>query len=347
VGQLGFYDLDKRLEAISAKGDPLEALNAIVPFESFRAEIEAVVRLAPDERKSNAGRKPFDAVMMFKVLVLQTLYNLADEHVEYLIRDRLSFMRFLGLGLEDTVPDATTVWLFREALAKAGLVKTLFERFNRHLDAEGYIARGGQIVDATIVSAPKQHNTREENEAIKAGKTPEGWEDKPAKNAQKDKDARWTKKNEQNFYGYKNHVSIDRKHKLVRRYTETDASVHDSRKLDEVLDKSNTSNEVWADSAYRSTESEAKLKEQGYKSRIHRRGSRNHPLSERQQAANTTRSRVRVRVEHVFGDQENAMGGKFVRTIGMARAAVKIGMMNLVYNMRRLVWLERVAVAPA
>jgi IS5 family transposase len=347
VGQLGFYDLDKRLGAISAKSDPLEALSAIVPFESFRAEIEAVVRLAPDERKSNAGRKPFDAVMMFKVLVLQTLYNLADEHVEYLIRDRLSFMRFLGLGLEDTVPDATTVWLFREALAKAGLVKTLFERFNRHLDAKGYIARGGQIVDATIVSAPKQHNTREENEAIKAAKTPEGWEDKHAKNAQKDKDARWTKKNEQNFYGYKNHVSIDRKHKLVRRYTETDASVHDSRKLDEVLDKSNTSNEVWADSAYRSTESEAKLKEQGYKSRIHRRGSRNHPLSERQQAANTTRSRVRVRVEHVFGDQENAMGGKFVRTIGMARAAVKIGMMNLVYNMRRLVWLERVAVAPA
>src|SRR5262249_29381146 len=135
--------------------DPLEAVNLIVPFESFRAEIEAVVRLAPEERKSNAGRRPFDAVMMFKVLVLQTLYNLADEHVEYLIRDRLSFMRFLGLGLEDTVPDATTVWLFREALAKAGLVKTLFDRFNHHLDVKGYIARGGQIVDATIVSAPK------------------------------------------------------------------------------------------------------------------------------------------------------------------------------------------------
>ena len=347
MGQLGFYDLNKRLDAISAKGDPLEALNSILPFESFRAEIEAVVRLAPEERKSNAGRKPFDAVMMFKVLVLQTLYNLADEQVEYLIRDRLSFMRFLGLGLEDVVPDATTVWLFREALAKAGLVKTLFERFNGHLDAKGYIARGGQIVDATIVSVPRQHNTREENEAIKAGKTPEGWEEKPAKNAQKDKDARWTKKNEQNFYGYKNHVSIDRKHKLVRRYAETDASVHDSQKLAEVLDKSNTGSEVWADSAYRSVETEARLKEKGYKSRVHRRGARNHPLSKRQQAANTTRSRVRVRVEHVFGDQENAMGGKFVRTIGIARARVKIGMMNLVYNMRRLVWLERVAAAPA
>jgi IS5 family transposase len=347
VGQLGFHDLDKRLDALSAKGDPLEALNGLIPFESFRGEIEAVVRLAPEERKSKAGRKPFDAVMMFKVLVLQTLYNLADEQVEYQIRDRLSFMRFLNLGLEDTVPDATTVWLFREALAKAGLVKTLFERFNRHLDAKGYIARGGQIVDATIVAAPKQHNTREENEAIKAGKTPEGWEEDPAKNAQKDKDARWTKKNEESFYGYKNHVSVDRKHKLVRRYAETEASVHDSQKLDEVLDKSNTGNEVWADSAYRSAETEAKLKERGFKSRIHRRAARNHPLSDRQKAANTTRSRVRARVEHVFGDQQNAMGGIFVRTIGIARAAVKIGMMNLVYNMRRFVSLERVAAAPA
>ena len=158
---------------------------------------------------------------------------------------------------------------------------------------------------------------------------------------------RWTKKNEQNHYGYKNHISVDRKHKLIRRYAETDASVHDSQKLNEVLDRSNTSNEVWADSAYRSVASEARLKEQGYRSRVHRRGASNHPLSQRQTAANTTRSKVRARVEHVFADQENGMGGKFVRTIGMARAAVKIGMMNLVYNMRRLVWLERVAVAPA
>ena len=347
MGQLGFYDLDKRLEAISAKGDPLEALNAIIAFESFRAEIEAVVRLAPEERKSNAGRKPFDAVMVFKVLVLQTLYNLADEQVEYQVRDRLSFMRFLGLGLEDTVPDATTVWLFREALIKVNLVKALFERFDGYLNAKGYIARGGQIVDATIVSAPRQHNRREENEAIKAGRTPEGWEEKPAKNAQKDKDARWTKKNDKSFYGYKNHIGIDRKHKLIRRYTETDASVHDSQKLDEVLDKANTSNEVWADSAYRSVEAEAKLKAKGYKSRIHRRGARNHPLPKRQQDANTTRSRVRARVEHIFGDQQNAMGGKFVRTIGMARARAKIGLMNLVYNMRRLVQLERMVAAPA
>lgn len=347
VGQMGFYDLGKRLDAISAKGDPLEVIKATVPFESFRHEIEAVVRLAPEERKSNAGRKPYDAILMFKILVLQTLYNLADEQLEYLIRDRLSFMRFLGLGLEDGVPDATTVWLFREGLAKAGLVEKLFDGFGRHLEAKGYIARGGQIVDATIVRAPKQRNSREENDAIKAGKTPEGWEEKPAKNAQKDKDARWTKKHGQSFYGYKNHIGVDRKHKLIRRYAETDASVHDSQKLDDVLDKSNTGNEVWADSAYRSAEIEARLAARGYKSRVHRRAARNRPLSEREQAANTTRSRVRARVEHVFGHQENSMGGKIVRTIGIARARAKIGMMNLVYNMRRLVQLEQMAAAPA
>jgi len=347
MGQMGFYDLDQRLEAISAKGDPLELIKATVPWESFRAEIEAVTRPKPQERKSPAGRKSYDAILMFKMLVLQTLHNLADEQLEYLIRDRLSFMRFLDLGLEDPVPDATTVWLFREALAKAGLVAKLFAQFNQHLEAKGYIARGGQIVDATIVSAPMQRNSRSENEAIKAGKTPEGWQEKPAKNAQKDKDARWTKKHERSFYGYKNHIGIDRMHKLIRRYAETDASVHDSQKLDDVLDKSNTGAAVWADSAYRSAEIEARLSAKGYKSRIHHRARRNRPLSQREQAGNTTRSRVRARVEHVFGHQHTSMGGTIVRTIGMVRARAKIGLMNLVYNISRLVQLERMAAAPA
>jgi IS5 family transposase len=295
---------------------------------------------------ARAQQSAVPVIGMFKILVLQTLHNLADEQLEYLIRDRLSFMRFLDLGLEDPVPDATTVWLFREALAKAGLVAKLFVLFNQHLEAKGYIARGGQIVDATIVSAPIQHNSRSENEAIKAGKTPEGWQEKPAKNAQKDKDARWTKKHDHSFYGYKNHIGIDRMYKLIRRYAETDASVHDSQKLDDVLDKSNTGAEVWADSAYRSAEIEAKLEAQGYKSRVHRRARRNQPLSRREQAGNTTRSRVRARVEHVFGHQHTSMGGTIVRTIGIVRARAKIGLMNLVYNISRLVQLERVAAAP-
>jgi transposase, IS5 family len=347
MGQTGFFDLERRLDALSAKGDPLETIKTTVPWETFRADIEAVTETKPEERKSNAGRKPYDAILKFKIVVLQSLYNLSDEQTEFMIRDRLSFMRFLDLRLEDTVPDATTLWLFREALVEAKLIHTLFDRFGQHLAAKGYIARGGQIVDATIVSAPKQRNTREENNTVKNGDTPEDWEKKPAKNRQKDKDARWTKKHGKSFYGYKNHVDVDKAHKLIRKWDATDASPHDSQKLDDVLDPTNTSKEVWADSAYRSAEIEQRLKEKGYRSRIHRRAARNRPLSQTQEAANTVRSKVRARVEHVFGHQENSMGRKIVRTIGMARARFKIGMMNLGYNIRRLVQLERLAAAPA
>src|SRR5215475_9057197 len=172
MGQFGFFDADLRLAAISAKGDPLEMIARVMPFESFRAEIETAVLTPANEKKSTAGRKPIDVMVMFRMLVLQSLYNLSDEQIEYQVRDRMSFTRFLGLGFEEGIPDGTTLWLFREKLAKAGLIDKLFERFGRHLEAKGYIARGGQIIDATIVPVPKQRNGKEENEAIKAGKTP-------------------------------------------------------------------------------------------------------------------------------------------------------------------------------
>ena len=160
MGQKGFFDIERRLEAISAKGDPLETIKTIVRWEEFRADIEAATGTKPEERKSNAGRKPYDTMLKFKIVVLQSLYNLSDEQTEYLIRDRLSFMRFLDLELEDPVPDATTIWLFREALVEAGLIDKLFARFGQHVEAAGYTARGGQIIDATIVSVPKQRNTK-------------------------------------------------------------------------------------------------------------------------------------------------------------------------------------------
>jgi IS5 family transposase len=345
MAQLGFFDADKRLEALSAKGDPLEAIDRLVPWESFRAEIEAVV-LTPDElKKSSAGRKPFDAILMFRMLVLQALNNLSDEQVEYQVRDRLSFSRFLRLGIEDSIPDATTLWLFREKLAKAGLIEKLFERFDQHLAAKGYIARGGQIIDASIVPVPTQRNSRDENDQLRAGRTPAGWKQKLAKLRQKDRDARWTKKHDRSFFGYKNHVNADAKYKLIRRYEVTDASVHDSQKLDGLLNKGNTSAEVFADSAYRSTEIEVQLRASGYKSRIHRRGRRNHPLTSAQERANQAKSRIRARIEHVFGAQQSAPGGRIVRTIGMVRARAKIGLQNLAYNIRRLVTLERLAAA--
>jgi IS5 family transposase len=254
-------------------------------------------------------------------------------------------MRFLGLELHHAVPDATTIWLFREALVKAGKIDALFDLLKQHLEAKGFIARGGQIIDATIVEAPKQRNTREENEQVKNGETPEAWEKKPAKNRQKDKDARWTKKHGKSYFGYKNHVGIDKTHKLIRTWDVTDASVHDSQKFDDLLDAANTGRDVWADSAYRSEAAEARLAAKGYRSRIHFRAWRDRPLDEMQKNANRARSEVRARVEHIFGDMTTAMGGTIVRTIGTARARFKIGMMNLGYNMRRLSTLERMAAA--
>ena len=183
MGQLGFFDAEKRLAALSEKGDPLEAIAALVPWESFRADIEAVVLTPEEAKKSKAGRKPLDAIVMFRMLVLQALYNLSDEQIEYQVWDRATFTRFVGLGSEDGIPDGTTLWLFREKLARAGLIATLFDRFDAYLNAKGYIARGGQMVDASIVPVPKQRNTREENEA--RGETPAEWERKPAKHRQK------------------------------------------------------------------------------------------------------------------------------------------------------------------
>ena len=336
-----FFDLSDRYESLDAKKDPLVEINAVVPWEEFRPLLEQVWRKPESERKSRAGRKPMDAVLMFKTLVLSALYNLSDDQVEYQIRDRLSFMRFLGLGLGDRVPDAKTVWLYREALAQAGKVDDLFKLFDGHLARQGYIARGGQILDASIVPVPRNHNTRAENAAIKGGEVPEDWENKPAKRSQKDVDARWTKKHGKSHYGYKNHVNVDRKHKLIRRYHVTGAAVHDSQVVDELLMRGNTASRVWADAAYRSEEIEAKLRARGLTSRIHRKGKRGRPLTEQAMKSNRTKSSVRVRVEHVFGAQANDMGGTLVRTIGLARARARIGMKNLAYNIRRLGQLHR------
>lgn len=346
MSQPGFFDLSRRYESLDAKNDPLVGLLHVVPFESFRPKLLAALQAANQRatdatRKSAAGRKPWDEVLMFKVLVLQALYNLADDSVEYLIRDRLSFMRFLGLSLQDPVPDAKTVWLYREALAKTDAVAELFDAFDGYLTQAGFAARGGQIIDATLVPVPVNRNTEAENDAIKAGEIPKEWQAQPNKLRQKDRDARWTKKNDQSHYGYKNHINTDRKHKLVRRYTVSDAACHDSQQFEAVLAPDNSAADVWADSAYRSTETEERLAKAGFRSRIQRRARRGHPLSEAEKAGNTTRSRVRARVEHVFGHMVNSMGGKLVRTIGIARARTKIGMQNLTYNMKRFTHLRR------
>ena len=295
-------------------------------------------------RRAAAGRKPIDAMVMLRMLVLQSLYNLSDEQIEYQVRDRLSFTRFVGLGFEDGVPDGTTLWLFREKLAKAGLIEKLFERFGQHLEAKGYIARGGQMVDATIVPVPRQRNSSEENERSRPAHA-RGLEEASVEEPAEGQGCALDQEAWKSYFGYKNHVNADARHKLIRDTTMSDASVHDSQKLDDLLTRGNTSRDVYADSAYRSAETERKLKARGFKSRIHERGRRNRPLTEAEARANHRKSKVRARIEHVFGAQENAPGGRIVRTIGIVRAKIKIGLQNLAYNIRRLVFLERAAAA--
>ena len=172
--QMGFFDVENRYATLDAKHDPLVKINAVVPWETFRSRLESVWRKPPDQRKSDSGRKPWDAIVMFKAIILCALYNLSDDQVEYQMRDRLSFdklrtssfVRFLGLALEDKVPDAKTVWLYREQLSQAGLIEVLFDDFDAYLKSQGYQAMGGQIMDASIVSVPVQRNSRDENEQI-------------------------------------------------------------------------------------------------------------------------------------------------------------------------------------
>ena len=359
TGQMGFWSIADRLAEISAQGDPLETLAATVDFEMFRP---VLVRALGTPPRWKGGRPPFDPVLKFRMLVLQALHGLSLEQTEYLVRDRLSWMRFCQLGPEDRVPDANTLWDFREALIKAGALDVLFERLDRAITAAGYLPRGGQIVDATLVAAPRQRTTDGEKAQIKEGRAAaEIWPEKPAKARQKDVDGRWTVRLSKAkaradgapqiaiaipVYGYKSHVSIDKMHGIVRRQLTTDAARHDGARLREgLVQRANTARGVWADSAYRSTENEEWLTDQGMISRIHRKKPRGRPMPLRTRRANGRKSAARSRIEHVFAHQKARMR-MTIRTIGLARARAAITLANMAYNMTRWRWLNGRA-APA
>jgi IS5 family transposase len=328
----GMFDLQYRLEKIDANGDPLVSINKIIDWELFRPDLEPI---RDKERKSNAGRRAYDLILMFKILVLQSLYNLSDDRTEQQILDRLSFHRFLGLYFGAPVPDAKTIWLFRESLNADDRSRLLFDKFNTFLDENGFQARKGQIIDAVIVEVPKQRNTREENELIKNGEAEKAaaeWDE--AKAEQKDTDARWAKKNDENHFGYKQHTDVDVKHKFIRNYSVTPANVHDSNEFEELLTE-NTSKDVYGDSAYPSKERIEKLKAAGYRPHFQRKGNRGHKLTDWEKQGNRTRARIRARVEHVFGVMSQRMGDTVIRTIGIVRAKTKIGLRVLAYNLSR------------
>ena len=336
--QPSFFDETERLNKLSQLGDPLVHLTQYIDFEFFRPSLEMVFSR---EKKSAAGRPPYDVVFMFKVLVLQRLYNISDQQLEYQINDRQSFQRFLGLHLGSEVPDYTSVWRFREQLTESGAARKLFDEYAAKLEKQGVITKTGTIVDASFVEVPRQRNTREENEIIKQGEVPGKWKQQPRKLAQKDCDARWVKKNEVVHYGYKDHDTADAQSKLLRDFEVTPASVHDINELGVLITEKNKDESLFADSAYRSAEQEERLAAMGIRSYIHEKGSRGNPLDEVQKKMNAIKSRVRVRIEHIYGHIENSMGGDMLEYIGLARIKTAVGLRNLTYNMVRYVQLIR------
>ena len=332
--QRGLFDEIERLEELTKLGDPLLVLNEKIKWESFRPILKEIRMENPDNIR-NAGRKPFDEVMMFRVIILQRLYGLSDDQMEFQLKDRRSFERFVSGGeAMYQMPDAKTIWLYKERFGEHGISRKAFRKFNHQLEKANLMAKSGKIVDASFVEVPRQRNTREENRYIKEeGTYPDTWGE--SKKRQKDIEARWTEKNKRRYYGYKNHVAVDRKRKFILDYTVTTAEVHDSRPLFEIIGTPRDKKEpVWGDSAYRSEYIEKRLARRGFISNIHEKGYRHKPLTAKQRENNTKKSRTRARIEHIFG-MIHWMKGNYLRCIGLKRISESIGMINLAYNMRR------------
>jgi len=340
--QKGFFDETFRLEQISQQGDPLEKLNSLIDWEVFRPVLEQALQ---KPSKGPGGRPAFDYVKMLKILVLQRMYNLSDAQMQYQLLDRFSFMRFIGFQIEDAVPDQNTIWHFREQLTNSGVIEELFALFNDILSERGIIAHQGSIVDASFVEVPRQRNSRSENQQIRNGKVPEEWEENPAKRRQKDTDARWARKGGERHFGYKDHIKICKVSKIICSYDVTDASVHDSQVVDELLEPSDAHHELFGDSAYSGVRIKKLLREKGIRNRVHEKGYRNRPLTKNQKERNNKKSRSRARVEHVFAYIKQNLNSKEIRSIGIRRARGLIGLIHLTYNMFRYMHYMKLSTA--
>lgn len=321
-------------------GDVLQKFDEVIDFESVARDVEKAL---PDRDRSKGGRPPYPVEMMVRILVAQDRFNLSDEQMEFQLLDRLSFQRFVGLRRSSQIPDRTTIWLFRERLVKAGCLDLIFESVTRQVTEAGYVARSGQMIDATLVSAPIQHVSKREKDVIEQGDTPSDWND--AKRRQKDTEARWTKKHGKSYFGYKLSTSSDHRYKLLRKVKVSPANEHDTKHFESVLDETNSSRDVYADRGYADMEREKQMKADGWRPHIQRKAKKGKPLSACQAKRNRRIASKRARVEHPFASMEQ-MGGKAVRCIGLARSTFRICMKAAIYNMQRLCYLKSAGVNP-
>ena len=340
--QLGLFNKIRREETLknTPKAKRLRRLNAFVEWEMFRPTLESALS---GDSESPVGRPRYDCILMFKILVLKKTFNLSFDEAENGILDSITYQKFLNLAENDNVPDSKTIFNFFQKLSDLGLIDELFSYFNGFLEGENIISHKAAAIDSTMVEVPIQRNHREENQTIKEGKIPEGWlEDTPQarhKLAQKDVDARWTKKHGRSYFGYKDHVKVDLASKLILSYEVTPASVHDSQVCSQLLDGNDK--ELYLDSAYKGESIESKIPD-GVKTHICNRGYRGHPLTDAMKAANHVIAKTRCRIEHVFGYMTESMHGIAIRCIGIKRAKFDVGLTNLVYNMHRYCTLMRI-----
>lgn len=326
--KLDLFADSTRVAKLDALGDPLEPIARHIDFERLSAVTDA---LLPRGDGKKGGRPPYPSEVMLRILVVKYLNGLSDEQMEFQLLDRMSYRRFCLLADSANVPDRNTLWHWQQRLGVDG-TKALFQAIDGQLLERGYIARRGQIIDATLVPAPIQHFTKADKRQLDEGQIPSDWSQ--AKRRQKDLDATHTKKHGKSYHGYKLSISVDVKHKFIRTITTGTASEHDSTHFDEVLDGGNTSADVYADKGYPSAARSEMLQVLGHREHIQRKAAKGKPLSECQKGRNKRIAKTRARVEHAFAQLHHM--GKRIRTIGQARATAAMTMMATCYNIRRL-----------
>ena len=290
----------------------LEQVDAVLDWEPL-AEVVSALYAAPE------GRPSYPPLLMVKVLLLQQWYTASDPEIEAALWDRLSFRRFVGLGLQDPVPDHSTISRFRSALAARGLGERLFAEVTRQLDAAGWLVKAGTLMDATLVAAQARRPSPQ------AG---------PGAGSATDPDARWTRQGGPAHFGYKAHLGVDAESRLIRRAVLTPAHVNESEVADTLI--SGDERAVYADKAYESKARRARLQALGIKDRImHRSHKHQRHLPYWQQRRNVLIAPVRAPVEHVFGTLKRSYGYRTVRYLGLARNALELWFKCLAYNLRR------------
>lgn len=327
------FDYQDHVDRLSKRLTSLDHLNEFIDWKSFRRYLR---RPFKNQSHDKGGRPAFDEIFMFKILVLQRIHDLSDEQTDLAVMERLTWHRFLGVHVGCRFPNKNTIWDFRQALIEHDVFTACFTSFFKQIEARGVRLQSGKVVDATFVEVPKQRNSASENEQIKNDDVPTEWEsaDNKPKLRQKDTDARWTKKRGISYFGYKNHTKIDQQTKLIESCVFTQAHVHDSQVLFDLLSPGDK--RLYGDAAYWSKDIAERLKEMGIQNWICEKGKRNTPLTERQMETNATKSSIRSRVEHVYGTMKKKFNGTQQRWIGFKRNAGMAIFTNLIYNMDRL-----------